>query len=56
MLSFDLTDEQRLLEQAVREWGAREIERLFAPLRVTGQFLLTTHMRELLFRKAAAGR
>ena len=24
-MSFDLTDEQRLLEQSVREWGAREI-------------------------------
>src|SRR5262245_21675229 len=25
MLDFDLTEEQRLLEQTVREWGAREI-------------------------------
>lgn len=25
MLDFDLTDDQRLLEQTVREWGAREI-------------------------------
>ena len=25
MMNFDLTDEQRLLEQTVREWGAREI-------------------------------
>ena len=25
MLGFDLTEEQRLLEQSVREWGAREI-------------------------------
>ncbi len=25
MLNFDLTDEQRLLEQSVREWGAREV-------------------------------
>jgi glutaryl-CoA dehydrogenase (non-decarboxylating) len=25
MLSFELTEEQRLLEQSVREWGAREI-------------------------------
>ena len=25
MINFDLTDEQRLLEQSVREWGAREI-------------------------------
>src|SRR4051795_13379280 len=25
MISFELTEEQRLLEQAVREWGAREI-------------------------------
>jgi len=25
MISFDLTEEQRLLEQSVREWGAREI-------------------------------
>jgi glutaryl-CoA dehydrogenase (non-decarboxylating) len=25
MLSFDLTEEQRLLEQSVREWGAREV-------------------------------
>jgi glutaryl-CoA dehydrogenase (non-decarboxylating) len=25
MISFDLTEEQRLLEQSVREWGAREV-------------------------------
>src|SRR4029453_12783588 len=25
MLNFDLTEEQRLLEQSVREWGAREV-------------------------------
>jgi glutaryl-CoA dehydrogenase (non-decarboxylating) len=25
MLNFDLTDEQRLLEQSIREWGAREV-------------------------------
>ena len=25
MLNFDLTSEQQLLEQSVREWGAREI-------------------------------
>ena len=25
MINFDLTDEQRLLEQSVREWAAREI-------------------------------
>jgi alkylation response protein AidB-like acyl-CoA dehydrogenase len=25
MLNFDLNDEQRLLEQSVREWGAKEI-------------------------------
>ena len=25
MVDFDLTDEQRLLEQSVREWGAREV-------------------------------
>src|SRR5919109_4693748 len=25
MIDFDLTEEQRLLEQSVREWGAREI-------------------------------
>src|ERR1700704_3067197 len=25
MIDFDLTDEQQLLEQSVREWGAREI-------------------------------
>jgi glutaryl-CoA dehydrogenase (non-decarboxylating) len=25
MLNFDLTDEQRLLEQTVREWGAKEV-------------------------------
>src|SRR6185295_16820682 len=25
MLDFSLTDEQRLLEQTVREWGSREI-------------------------------
>ncbi len=26
MLNFDLTDEQRLLEQSIREWGAREVQ------------------------------
>jgi glutaryl-CoA dehydrogenase (non-decarboxylating) len=26
MLDFDLTEEQRLLEQSVREWGAKEIQ------------------------------
>ena len=25
MISFDLTDEQRLLEQSVREWAARDV-------------------------------
>jgi glutaryl-CoA dehydrogenase (non-decarboxylating) len=25
MLNFDLTDEQRLLEQSVREWAGREV-------------------------------
>ena len=25
MIAFDLTDEQRLLEQTVREWGGREV-------------------------------
>ena len=25
MIGFDLTDEQQLLEGAVREWGAREV-------------------------------
>jgi glutaryl-CoA dehydrogenase (non-decarboxylating) len=25
MLNFDLSDEQRLLEQSIREWGAREV-------------------------------
>jgi glutaryl-CoA dehydrogenase (non-decarboxylating) len=25
MIDFDLTDEQRMLEQSVREWGAREV-------------------------------
>src|SRR5919107_6086625 len=25
MVSFELTDEQRLLEQSVREWAAREV-------------------------------
>src|ERR1035437_8461232 len=25
MISFDLSDEQRLLEQSVREWAAREV-------------------------------
>src|SRR5512134_3433612 len=25
MMDFDLTEEQRLLEQTVREWGAREV-------------------------------
>src|SRR5258708_20807244 len=26
MLDFDLTEEQRLLEQSVREWSAREVQ------------------------------
>src|SRR5215208_8273530 len=26
MLDFDLSEEQRLLEQSVREWGAREVQ------------------------------
>src|SRR5262245_2710592 len=26
MIDFDLTDEQRLLEQSIREWGAREVQ------------------------------
>src|SRR6478752_8603745 len=26
MLDFDLTEEQRILEQSVREWGAREVQ------------------------------
>src|SRR3954449_1396944 len=26
MLDFDLTEEQRLLEQSVREWGAKEVQ------------------------------
>src|SRR5260221_12277757 len=26
MLDFDLTEEQRLLEQSVREWGARDVQ------------------------------
>src|SRR5439155_27027755 len=25
MMDFELTDEQRLLEQSVREWGSREV-------------------------------
>ena len=25
MIDFDLTEEQRLLEQSVRDWGAKEI-------------------------------
>ena len=25
MMNFDLSDEQRLLEQSVREWGVREV-------------------------------
>ena len=25
MIDFDLTEEQQLLEQSVREWGAREV-------------------------------
>jgi alkylation response protein AidB-like acyl-CoA dehydrogenase len=25
MINFELSDEQRLLEQSVREWGAREV-------------------------------
>jgi hypothetical protein len=31
----------------------RDLERMFAPLRITEQFLLKTRMRELLFRKPA---
>ena len=26
MIDFSLTDEQLLLEQSVREWGAREVQ------------------------------
>jgi hypothetical protein len=25
MINFDLHDKQRLLEQSIREWGAREV-------------------------------
>jgi hypothetical protein len=32
----------------------RDIERMFAPLRIASQFLLKTQMRELLFRKPRA--
>jgi cyclopropane fatty-acyl-phospholipid synthase-like methyltransferase len=32
----------------------RDIQRMFAPLAITDQFLLKTNMRELVFRKAAA--
>lgn len=35
-------------------WVNRDIERTFAPLRVSDQFLLKTHLREILFRKPAA--
>ncbi len=32
----------------------REIQRMFAPLAITEQFLLKTNLREVLFRKPAA--
>ena len=28
MIDLELTDEQRVLEQSVREWGAREMHKL----------------------------
>ena len=36
-----------------RPFQNRDIQRMFEPLRVTEQFLLKSHMREMLFRKAA---
>jgi hypothetical protein len=37
-----------------KPWLNRDIERVFAPLRVTEQFLLKTNRREVLFRKPEA--
>ena len=34
----------------------RDIQRMFAPLAITEQFLLKTNLREVLFRKPAASR
>ena len=36
-----------------RPFQNRDIQRMFEPLRITEQFLLKSHMREVLFRKAA---
>ena len=36
-----------------RPWLNRDIQRLFEPLRITETFLLTTNLREVLFRKPA---
>ena len=33
----------------------RDIQRMFEPLVITEQFLLTTNLREVLFRKPVAG-
>jgi hypothetical protein len=33
----------------------RDIQKMFEPLRITDQFLLKSHMREVLFRKPAPG-
>ena len=38
-----------------RPWQNRDIEKMFEPLRVAEQFLLKTNMREVRFRKPAAG-
>ena len=37
-----------------RPFQNRDIQRMFEPLRITEQFLLKSHMREVLFRKAGA--
>jgi hypothetical protein len=34
-----------------RPFQNRDIQRMFEPLRITEQFLLKSHMREVLFRK-----
>jgi hypothetical protein len=38
-----------------RPFQNRDIQRMFEPLRITEQFLLKSHMREVLFRKMGDG-
>ena len=40
MLNFELTDEQRLLEQSVREWANREVAPRIRDLAVNGSDLI----------------